>query len=393
MPLTDIKIKNAKIKDKQYKLTEGEGMYLLVHPNGGKYWRLKYKFAGKEKTLALGTYPTISLVEARDKRFSAKKQIAEGIDPSQEKQEQKLQQILSSENSFENIARQWHQKNNAKWKPRHANYILKRLEADIFPVIGFRPIDQINAPELLATIQKIEKRGAIDIAHRALQTSGQVFRYAIATGRAKRDISADLKGALTVKKTTHHAKLEEDQLPEFLKRLENYDGESQTKLAFKFLILTFVRTIELLGAKWEEINFDNKEWHIPPERMKMKQKHIVPLSKQALAILKEMQKISGNREFIFPSQKNANKFMSENTLLYAIYRMGYYSRATTHGFRSTASTILNEKGFNKDHIERQLAHGERDKVRATYNHAQYLPERHKLMQWWANYLDKLGGKK
>lgn len=388
MPLTDIKVKNAKLADKQYKLTDGEGMYLLVHPNGGKYWRLKYQFAGKEKTLAIGTYPTISLSEARDKRFIAKKQIADGIDPSQDKREQKLQRTINSENSFESIAREWHQKNYAKWKPKHAGNILKRLEADLFPVIGFRPINQINAPELLSAVQKIEKRGAIDMAHRALQNSGQIFRYAVATSRAARDISADLKGALTPKTTTHHAKLEEDELPEFLRRLENYEGELQTKLAFKFLILTFVRTIEVRGARWDEINFDKKEWHIPPGRMKMKEKHIVPLSKQALVILKEMQKLSGNREFIFPSHQSPNKFMSENTLLYAVYRMGYHSRMTVHGFRSTASTILNENGFNKDHIERQLAHGERDKVRAAYNHAQYLPERKKMMQWWADYLDE-----
>lgn len=389
--LSDITIKKAKPKDKEYKLTDGEGMHLLVHPNGGKYWRLRYKINGKEKTLALGTYPTISLLEARDKRFDAKKQIVNGLDPSQEKKQKKLQQYINSENSFENVAREWYQKNYAKWKPRHANYILKRLEADIFPVIGSRPIGEIKTPELLATIQKIEKRGALDIAKRALQTSGQVFRYAIATGRAENDISANLKGALTTRQTVNHAKLEESELPEFLQRLGKYDGEDQTKMALKFLILTFVRTIELRGARWEEINFETKEWHIPAERMKMGFKHIVPLSKQAIKILEEIKQYNGNYEFIFPSQNNKHKIMSENTMLFAMYRMGYHSRATPHGFRATASTILNEKGFNRDHIERQLAHGERDKVRATYNHAQYLTERHKMMQWWADYLDKIGG--
>jgi len=241
---------------------------------------------------------------------------------------------------------------------------------------------------LLATIQKIEKRGALDIAKRALQTSGQVFRYAIATGRAENDISANLKGALTTRQTVNHAKLEESELPEFLQRLGKYDGEDQTKMALKFLILTFVRTIELRGARWEEINFETKEWHIPAERMKMGFKHIVPLSKQAIKILEEIKQYNGNYEFVFPSQINKHKIMSENTMLFAMYRMGYHSRATPHGFRATASTILNEKGFNRDHIERQLAHGERDKVRATYNHAQYLTERHKMMQWWADYLDK-----
>ncbi|NCA28945.1 MAG: DUF4102 domain-containing protein [Proteobacteria bacterium] len=392
MPLTDIKVKNAKPTDKQYKLTDGEGMYLLIHPNGGKYWRLKYKFAGKEKLLALGTYPNISLLEARQKRFNAKKLIADKIDPSQLKQEHKLQTLVNAKNSFENIALEWHEKNFDKWKPKHANNILKRLKADIIPEIGFRPINQINAPELLSVIQKIEKRGAFDIAKRALQTSGQIFRYAIATGRANRDISLDLKGALTIKKTVNHTKLDEKDLPKFLQALENYDGEYQTKLAFKLIILTAVRTIELRGAKWQEIDFSKQEWHIPAERMKMGEKHIVPLSKQALEILKELNKITGNRVFIFPNQNNANKFMSENTLLGAIYRLGYKSKTTTHGFRSTFSTILNEYGFNRDHIERQLAHGERDKVRATYNHAQYLPERKKMMQWWSDYLEKMENK-
>lgn len=388
MSLTDIKVRNAKPTDKQYKLADGEGMYLLVHPNGGKYWRLKYKFAGKEKTFAIGTYPLVSLSEAREKRSEAKKQITEGVDPSQKKQDQKLNQYISLENSFENIGREWHAKNLSKWKPRHAHYILKRLEADIFPVIGSRPISQITAPILLAMIHKIEKRGALDIAHRALQASSQIFRYAIVTGRAERDVTTDLKGALIPKKTVNHSKLHESEMPEFLQRLEKYDGELQTKLALKFLILTFVRTIELRGARWEEINLEAKEWHIPAERMKMGQKHIVPLAKQTISILKELQKMNGNREFVFPNQNNANKFMSENTMLGAIYRLGYHSRATSHGFRGTASTILNEKGFNRDHIERQLAHSEGDKVRAAYNYAQYLPERKKMMQWWANFLDK-----
>jgi integrase len=392
MPLTDIIVKNAKPKDKQYKLTDERGLRLVVHPNGSKYWQMKYRHLGKEKTLSFGIYPEISLKEARNKRDDARKQISDNLDPSQEKKLKKIQQHINADNSFENIALEWHERNFEKWKPRHANYILKRLKADIIPEIGFRPINQINAPELLATIQKIEKRGAFDIAKRALQTSGQVFRYAIATGRAERDISADLRGALTVKKTVHHSKLEESELPEFLQKLGKYDGEDQTKMALKLLILTFVRTIEIRGARWEEINFETNEWHIPAERMKMGFKHIVPLSGQAIAVLEAVKKYNGNYEFVFPSQTNKNKLMSENTMLFAMYRMGYHSRATPHGFRATASTILNEKGFNRDHIERQLAHGERDKVRATYNHAQYLTERHKMMQWWADHLDKIGGK-
>lgn len=389
MPLTDIIVKNSKPKDKQYKLADSGGMYLLIATNGSKYWRLKYRYTGKEKTLALGTYPQVSLKEAREKREIAKKKLEEGLDPSQEKKLEKLQRNINSENSFQSIATEWHSKQLERWTPRHANYVLKRLEADIFTELGSRPISEITTPELLYTLQKIEKRGAIDIAHRALQTCGQIFRFAIATGRARHDLSADLKGALTSKKKTNYSRLEENEIPEFLAKLENYDGELQTKLALKFLILTFVRTKELRGARWDEINFDTKEWHIPAERMKMRQKHIVPLSKQTLAIVKEIKKINGNKQFLFPSHINPNKTISENTVLFAIYRMGYHSRTTAHGFRGSASTILNEKGFNKDHIERQLAHGERDTVRASYNHANYLPQRKKMMQWWADYLDKL----
>lgn len=265
--------------------------------------------------------------------------------------------------------------------------MIRRLEADIFPHIGFRSITQITAPELLATIQKIEKRGAIDIAHRALQTSSQIFRYAIATGKAERDIASDLRGALVTRKQTNYSRLKESEMPEFLEKLENYDGELQTRLAMKLLILTFVRTGELRGARWEEINFETKEWHIPAERMKMKEKHIVPLSKQAIKILKQIRTLHFNENFALPSHINPNKSISENTLLYTMYRLGYRSRATVHGFRGTASTILNENNFKSDVIERQLAHGERNKVRASYNHAQYLPDRKEMMQWWADYLD------
>ena len=393
MKLTDIAVKSAKPKDKQYKLPDGQGMYLLVHPNGSKYWRLRYKIAGKEKTLALGKYPIISLLEAREKRFNAKKQLAEGLYPSQEKKLAKLQQNINNENTFESIARQWHTKQIQKWTERHAYYVIRRLEADIFKEIGSRPINQITAPELLHTIQKIEKRGAIDIAHRALQTCGQIFRYGIATGKTQSDISKDLKGSLTTRKKTNYSKLEESQLPEFLNKLEKYDGDLRTKLALKFLILTFVRTKELRGARWEEFNFNSKEWHIPLERMKMREKHIVPLSKQTLITLEQIRKLHNNENFVFPSHTSPNKPISENTLLYAMYRMGYHSRATPHGFRATASTILNENGFNKDYIERQLAHGDRDQIRATYNYAQYLPQRTKMMQWWADYINKLANNK
>jgi integrase len=389
MSLNDIKCKTLKPKEKPYKVADEKGLYLEVMPSGSKYWRLKYRFSGKENRLAIGVYPAVSLKEARDKREIAKKQLADGIDPSNQKKIDKLQKHINSENTFEAVAREWHSKQAQRLTARHSHYVLKRLEADAFPAIGFRSINQITAPELLATIQKIEKRGALDVAHRVLQTSGQVFRYAIATGRAERDISADLRGALITRKKVHNPILKENEIPEFLEKLKKYDGDLQTKLALKFLMLTFVRTTELRKARWDEFNFEAKEWHIPLERMKGEKKHIVPLSKQSLEIINHLKDINNNEMFVFPNKVNPNKTMSENTMLGAMYRMGYHSRATPHGLRGTASTILNEKGFNRDHIEIQLAHSEKDSVRASYNHAQYLPERHKMMQWWADYLDKI----
>jgi integrase len=389
MALTDTALRNLKLADKQYKLTDAQGMYLLITPSGGKYWRLKYRYGGKEKTLALGTYPEVPLKEARDKRDQARKQITEGHDPSQLKKQKKLKQQVCAENSFETIAREWQSHRASGWTERHASYVLRRLEADIFPTLGTKQIHEIAAPELLAVLRQIENRGAIDIAHRALQTTGQIFRYAIATGRAERDIAADLRGALKSRKKEHYARLKAKELPEFLAKLQEYDGDLQTRLAFNLLLLTFVRTGELRGARWEEIDFEKSEWRIPAERMKMRDPHIVPLSTQAIAVLQELKPISGDREHVFPNRNKPMASISENTLLYALYRLGYHSRATPHGFRATASTILNENGFRSDIIERQLAHAERNKVRASYNHAQYLPERREMMQWWGNYLKNI----
>lgn len=387
MPLTDISCKAAKPSDKPRKMADTNGLYLEIMPSGSKYWRLKYRFAGKEKRLAIGVYPEVSLSEARNKREKARKLLAENIDPSQAKKEDKRQTILKCENTFEAIAREWHENQKPGWTERHAHYVIRRLEADIFAPLSMRPIAEITAPELLSTIRLIEKRGAIDLAHRALQTCGQIFRYAIVTGRAERDVSADLRGALKTKKATHHAAMEASELPEFLENLDKYDGHPQTKLALKLLLLTFVRTTELRAAQWTEINLEAAEWRIPPERMKMRQLHIVPLSKQSIGVLEELKKINGHSPFVFPNNANPQKCMSENTILFALYRMGYHSRATGHGFRSTASTILNEKGFRSDVIERQLAHSERNKVRASYNHAEYLPDRRKMMQHWGDYLE------
>ena len=386
MPLTDIAIRTAKLKDKPYKLSDSGGLYLLVNPTGSKLWRLKYRFAGKEKLLSIGAYPIIALADAREISLEAKKQLINNIDPSQSKKKEKLKCLVNSQNSFESIANEWHHNNKAKWNSKHASNILKRLKANIFPVIGYKSITEITAPELLIALRNIEARGAIDIAHRALQTCGQIFRYAIATGKAERDISADLRGALKTRKKENYSHLKANELPEFLEKLEQYDGDLQTKLAFKLLMLTFTRTGEIRGARWEEIDFERKEWRIPANRMKMGELHIVPLSTQAIDVLKELDPINGQREHLFPNRNKPMTFISENTLLYAIYRMGYHSRTTVHGFRATASTILNEHGFKPDVIERQLAHSERNKVRASYNHAQYLAERKEMMQWWGDYL-------
>lgn len=389
MPLTDTAIRNAKPKDKPYKLSDSAGLYLLVNPNGSKLWRLKYKFAAKEKLLSLGVYPVTTLAEVREKALEAKKKLADNIDPSMLKKEEKLQRRIKTENSFESIAMEWYHNQKQKWEPKHAATILKRLSTDIFPSLGSRAINEIKAPELLAVLRTIEDRGAIDIAHRALQYCSRIFRYAIAVNEAERDVAADLRGALKVKKTENHPYFKMNELPEFLNKLNQYDGELQNKLALKLTLLTFVRSGEVRGARWDEIDWEKKEWRIPAERMKMKELHIVPLSTQSIAILNELQLLTGSKEYLFPNRNKPMTFISENTMLFALYRMGYHSKATVHGFRATASTILNDHGFKPDVIERQLAHSERNKVRASYNHAQYLPERREMMQWWGNYLDSI----
>ena len=389
MALSDAKVRNAKPRAKNYKITDGEGMFLLVSTSGSKYWRLKYHFAGREKLLALGVYPEVSLGDARERRAQARKALAAGNDPGEVKKEAKRLTVLKAENDFETVAREWFEKRKHEWADNTAKIALTRLERYVFPKLGKRPIADITAPEILAMLRVVEGSGALDTAQRVKQMCGQVFMYAIATGRAERNLVPDLRGALKTPITKHHAYLKAGDLPAFLKKLEAYDGTLQTKLALRFLLLTFVRTTELRAAEWTEIDFDKAEWRIPAERMKMKEEHIVPLSRQAIEVLRELQKHTGNRQYLFPNQHNPVSFMSENTMLYALYRMGYHSRTTGHGFRSTASTILNEDGFMPDVIERQLAHGERNKVRAAYNHAQYLPERRKMMKWWADYLDRV----
>jgi integrase len=391
--LSDVTIRRTKPGSKPFKLSDGGGLFLLVQPNGGKWWRYKFRFQGKEKLLALGSYPDVSLADARDRHAQARKLLASGKDPSREKQEAKRQAVLKSGNTFKAIAEEWHQKRLHKWTPLHAKKIMKSFEADVFPKLGSRPIAEITAADVLAVLRKVESRGAMETAHRVSQNCGKVFSYAVLTQRIERNPAVDLRGALMPVEKKNNAFLKEDELPDYLIKLEAYHGDTQTKLALKFLLLTFVRTSELRGARWKEIFWDKAEWRIPAERMKMREPHIVPLSTQAIAVLRELQSLGGQWEHVFPNQQKPTGCMSENTILYALYRMGYHSRATGHGFRSTASTILNEHGFMSDVIERQLAHGERNKVRAAYNHAQYLSERRKMMQWWADYLDGLRKKK
>ena len=387
--LREVTVKNSKPKTKSYRIYDERGMYLEVSPAGHKYWRLKYRFAGVEKRLALGVYPETSLAQARDKRDEARQILKNGNDPGVIRQEAKIQANISSGMSFETVAREWFEKRKHEWTQDHADNVIHRLEVNIFPRLGHRPVSRITAPEVLTVLRVIESRGALHLAGRLKQTCGLIFKFAIATGKAENNPVSNLDRALKSPVVKHHAYVKESDLPKFYKRLVKSDADPQTKLAIRFLILTFVRTTELRAAEWSEFNFDKSEWRIPAERMKMKVQHIVPLSRQAIEVLRELQNHSGNRQHVFPNRHRPDTYMSENTILFALYGMQYKHRATGHGFRSTASTILNENGFAPDVIERQLAHSERNSVRAAYNYAQYLPERRKMMQWYADYLDEI----
>lgn len=391
MALTDTACKNAKPAEKPIKLFDALGLYLLVQPTGGKLWRLKYRFAGKEKLLALGRYPEVSLKDARRRRDDARELLADGSDPGQQKKAEKLQQRAAAENTFEAVARAWW----AQWSParsrKHAKQVIARLEADVFPAIGSLPVASITAPQLLAISLKIEKRGALDIAKRAYQTCGQVLRYAVAHGLAARNAAADVKPSDALKSApkANYARLDPKEVPELLRRIDEYDGSPYTRLALKLMALTFVRTSELIGARWAEFDLEAAQWRIPAERMKMKTPHIVPLPRQAIAVLRELELLRAGRDLVFPGERDHAKPMSNNTLLFALYRMGYHSRMTGHGFRGVASTILHELGHRHDLIELQLAHQERNAVTAAYNHATYIQQRTRMMQAWADHLDAL----
>jgi integrase len=385
--LTDVLIRKAKAPAKPTKLTDERGLYLLLTPSGGKWWRFKYQFAGKEKLLSLGIYPDVSLAKARDARDDARRQLTKGIDPSAARQEEKQERARAAANDFESVAREWLGNVEPRWKPIYHSDTQKRFEAFIFPGIGRKPIDEVTAPQLLMLLRKVEARGTVETAHKVARACGQVFRYGIASGRCERNPAADLRGALKARpKAKHMAALPTGELPDFLLKIDAYDGEPQTKLALRLLALTFVRTNELRSATWAEIDLEKAEWTIPAERMKTQAPHHVPLSRQAVDAFRQLKAINSKWGWVFPGRA-PTKPMSKNTVLFALYRMGYHSRMTGHGFRALASTALNEMGYRPDVIERQLAHTEKNAVRAAYHRSQYLEERTDMMQAWADFLD------
>jgi integrase len=395
MALTDLEVRKSKASDKPQKLADGGGMYLLIHPNGSKYWRLDYRFAGKRKTLAIGVYPEISLLEARNRREAARKVLANGADPSDIKKSQKAAVVALAENSFEIIAREWFSKHSPNWKENHSSKIIARLENDVIPWIGKRPASEITAPELLAAIRRIESRGALETAHRVLAICGQVFRYAVATGRAQRDPTGDLRGALPpVNRGNHFAAITEPKkVGELLRDIDGYQGSFVVQCAFKLSPLLFVRPGELRRMEWDELDLDNAQWLIPGEKMKMGTAHIVPLSTQAVTILREIQPLTGRGKYVFHGERDHDRPMSDNAIRSALRRMGWANdEMTPHGFRAMASTILDNMGYKQEWLERQLAHEEPNKIKAAYKREawrMYLPERTAMMQAWADYLDKL----
>ncbi|MBI5014370.1 MAG: integrase arm-type DNA-binding domain-containing protein [Deltaproteobacteria bacterium] len=388
MALTDTTVRQAKPRPKAFKLADSRGLCLEVTPTGAKRWRLRYRFEGKEKLISLGLYPDVGLKDARERRDEARKVLANGIDPSAARKAAKA----AKADTFEAVALDWYARQKSTWSVKHAAVVLGRLSHDIFPALGARPIAEISAPELLAILRRIEARGAVETAHRLKQSCGQVFRFAIAEGKAVRDPSADLRDALTpTGKDKHHASVKEPKkIGALLRAIEGYDGAFVTLCALRLAPLVFVRPGELRRAEWAEFDLDSAEWRIPGPKMKMGGPHIVPLSRQALVALRGLHPLTGAGRYLFPGARSADRPMSENTVNAALRRMGYgQDEMTGHGFRSMASTLLNEQGWHRDAIERQLAHGERSKVRAAYNYAEHLPERRRMMQSWADYLDRL----
>lgn len=389
MSLTDTEIKNAKAKEKHYKLYDADGLHLRVMPNGGKLWRFKFYFEKKEKLISFGTYPAISLKKARTRRDEARALLADGINPSEHRKAVQIAKEEDQSNSFEVIAREWLANKSAQWAESHRTNLLGRLELNIFPFIGKRPIAAITAPELLKVLRRAEDRGAGETAHRMLQNCGQIFRYGVATGRLVSDPSRDLKGALSPVQKKHLAAIVDPvEVAKLLRVIDGYHGSFVTKCALRLAPLFFVRPGELRHAEWAEINFELAEWNIPAERMKMKQPHLVPLSSQAIEILKELRDLTGSSRYLFPSARSFARPMSNNAILAALRTMGYSTEEMTgHGFRAMARTILDEVlGVRADFIEHQLAHAVRDPNGRAYNRTAHLGERKKMMQLWADYL-------
>ena len=392
MPLTDTAIRNAKPTDKPQKLADGGGLYLLLNPNGSRYWRLKYRWLGKEKLLALGVYPDTGLKDARGKRDEARKLLAADIDPGAHRKAKAASSVEAAANSFEVIGREWFAKEEPNWVKGHSSKVLQRLENDLFPWLGKRPITDVTAKELLAALKRIEDRGAIDTAHRALQNSSQIFRYAIQTDRATSNPATHLRGGLLSPKETHLAAITDpDKVGGLLRAIDAYTGSFVTKCALRLAPLVFVRPGELRQAEWAEIDLDKAEWNIPAAKMKMREPHLVPLSNQAVAILTELKALTGRGQYVFPGAHSHKRPMSNNAVLAALRRMGFdKDEMSGHGFRAMARTILDEVlHFRPDYVEHQLAHAVRDPNGRAYNRTAHLAERRKMMQAWADYLDVL----
>ena len=389
-PLTPSAVANAKAKAKPYTLTDGGGMFLQVNIDGSRWWRFRYyrPGTGKRNTLSLGTFPDVSLKRAREKRDDARKLVADGIDPGDKRQAE----AVAAADTFEAVAREWFAKFSTRWAPSHADKVSRRLERDVFPWIGGKPIAKLDAPTILATLRRIESRGAVETAHRALQNCGQVFRYAVATGRASGDVTRDLRGSLTPWKPGHFASMTDpDEVGALLRAIDGFNGMHQVSAALKLAPLVFVRPGELRNAEWAEIDLDAAEWNIPAHKMKMREPHLVPLSSQAVAILRDLQPLTGAGCFVFPGARDRKKPLSDMAMNAAFKRMGFDGQTfTAHGFRAMARTILDERlGFRPDYIEHQLAHAVKDANGRAYNRTSFLPERRKMMQAWADYLDAL----
>lgn len=389
MALTDIAIKNARPSDKAFKLFDGGGLFLLITPSNQRYWRLKFRHGGKEKLLALGVYPEVSLAAARKRREEARDSLAQGVDPSAQRKEVKRLATLSAATSFEAVAREWFENQREGWSAGYAEKVMGSLEGDVFPTLGNMPIADIEAHTLVGMLRAVEARGVRETAKRILQRTRAVFQYGIMTGRCTRNPASDVDAQVILKKgpaVQHMARIRPLELPTLMRDIAAYEGEPVTRLALELMALTFVRTAELIGATWQEFDEDAKEWRIPASRMKMKTPHIVPLTRQAMSVLEQLREINGAREFVFHSPQG-RKPISNNTMLYALYRMGYKSRMTGHGFRGLAATTLREMGYARDLVDRQLAHAERNQVTAAYVHAEFLQDRRKMMQHWADYID------